>query len=127
VPDVTELKRLLVIDDDPKILRLFADVFGDRFEVETAATGEDGLMAAHRQRPDIVIVDVNMPRVTGLDVLRDLKQFDDTIPVVMITADRDISVAEEALKSGAFAYLPKPFQIQYAEHIVAVALSRPSR
>jgi DNA-binding NtrC family response regulator len=126
VPDVTELKRLLVIDDEPRILGLFNDVFGDRFVVETASTGDDGLAAAQRQRPDIVIVDVNMPRVTGLDVLRDLKRLDDKIPVIMITADRDIAIAEEALKNGAFAYLPKPFQIQYAEHLVAVALSRSS-
>jgi len=117
----------LIVDDDPKIIRLLVDLFDGRFEIETATTGEMGLTAAERHRPDIVILDVNLPSVSGIEVLKALKRLDETIPIVMITADRDITIAEESLKNGAFAYLPKPFQIQYAEHLVAVALSRSGR
>jgi DNA-binding NtrC family response regulator len=127
-PTITVPKRLLIIDDDPKIIGLLMDVFHDRFDMESAQTGEDGLAAARRQRPDLVILDFSMPGQSGLDVLKELKRTDPTIPVVMITASSANAVAEEALKNGAFAYLPKPFQIQYAEHLVAAALAlKPGR
>ena len=125
----TPAKRLLVIDDDAKITALFADFFGDRYAVETAGNGLDGINAIVRERPDLVLLDINMPGMSGLQVLKDIKRMDQRIPVIMVTANNEISVAEEALKNGAFAYLPKPFQLQYAAHLVAAAIddTRPKK
>jgi DNA-binding NtrC family response regulator len=120
-------RRLLVVDDDPKIRELFTDFFKDRFDIDSAANGEDGLAAMRRQRPDLVLLDINMPGISGLDVLKDIKRLDQRLPVIMVTANTEIAAAEEALKSGAFAYLPKPFQLAYADHLVAAALSETSR
>ncbi len=117
------IKRLLVIDDDPKIRALLSDVFSDRYDVETALLGVDGLGLLLRRRPDVILLDINMPRMNGLEVLRDIKRLDERVPVIVITGSRDIGTAEEALKNGAFAYLPKPFQLQYVEHVVAAALA----
>jgi two-component system nitrogen regulation response regulator GlnG len=116
------LKRLLVVDDDPKIRAIFTDFFGDQYRVEAVSTGADGLSAAMRERPDAVLLDIHMPGLTGLDVLKGLKVLDPRIPVIMVTANEDLAVAEQALKGGAFAYLPKPFHLQYAAHLVAAAL-----
>ena len=123
---------MLVIDDDPKITDLFADLFADRYEVEAAVCGTDGLSAIVRQRPDVILLDINMPGMSGLEVLKALKQLDARIPVIMVTANDEVAAAEEALKNGAFAYLPKPFQVPYAHHLVEAALfaapkSRPTR
>ena len=116
------LKRLLVIDDDAKIVALFADFFGDRYEVETAMNGVQGLTAMLERRPDLVLLDISMPGVSGIQVLRDIKNIDHRIPVIMVTGNNDIAAAEDALKHGAFAYLPKPFQLQYVAHLVAAAI-----
>lgn len=115
-------KKLLVIDDDAKVTALFVDFFGEQYDVETAQSGFEGLSSLERRRPDVVLLDINMPGKNGLEVLRDIKRLDGRIPVIMVTANNEISAAEEALKGGAFAYLPKPFQLQYAAHLVAAAL-----
>lgn len=120
-------KRLLIIDDDDRITTLFSDFFGNRYEVETALSGLEGLTALLRRRPDLVLLDINMPGMNGLEVLRDIKRLDEHIPVIMVTANNEIAAAEEALKNGAFAYLPKPFQLQYADHLVAAALFAPHK
>jgi DNA-binding NtrC family response regulator len=125
--NVPAQKRLLVIDDDPKITALFADFFGDQYEVETAGNGVEGLTSMLERRPDLVLLDINMPGVSGLQVLRDIKRLDERIPVIMVTANNEIAAAEEALKQGAFAYLPKPFQLQYAAHLVAAAIDEKTK
>ena len=117
------LNRLLVIDDDAKITALFTEFFGDLYEVETARNGVQGLTAMLDRRPDLVLLDINMPGVSGLQVLRDIKNIDQRIPVIVVTGSNDIAAAEDALKNGAFAYLPKPFQFQYAAHLIAAAIS----
>ena len=119
------MKRLLVIDDDPQVTAIFAEFFAGRYVVETAGSGADGMAAVARNRPDAVLLDVNMPEMNGLEVLRSIKRIDNRIPVIMVTGNSELSVAEEALKNGAFAYLPKPFQLQYAEHLIAAAVAEP--
>ncbi len=120
------IKRLLVIDDDPHITSLLSDVFGNRYDVDTALVGVDGLTLLLRRRPDVVVLDINLPRVNGLEVLKHIKQLDEQIPVIVVSGSREATTAEEALKHGAFAYVPKPFQLSYVEHLVAAALAESS-
>ena len=123
----TRSKRLLVIDDDAKITALFTDFFSNRYEVEAVSNGTEGLSALQRKRPDAVLLDINMPGLNGLDVLKRIKGMDARIPVIIVTASQDLTAAEQALKIGAFAYLPKPFHLQYAAHIVAAAVDEKKR
>jgi DNA-binding NtrC family response regulator len=72
----------------------------------------------------VVFLDVNMPGASGVEVLKLLKQTD---PVIMVTANGEIPVAEACLKNGAMSYVPKPFNLVYMEHMVAVAIEQKRR
>jgi two-component system response regulator (stage 0 sporulation protein F) len=112
-------KRVVVIDDDAAVAEVLNEFFKDNYEVEIALNGADGIMAVQVERPDLVILDVNMPGINGLEVLKRIREHDPTIQVIMLTANTDLRIAEEVLKSGAFAYFPKPVNLQYLAHLVA--------
>jgi DNA-binding NtrC family response regulator len=121
----TESKRILIVDDEPLITEVLSEHFKSEYDVETALNGTDALTAILRQRPDIVLLDINMPRMNGVEVLRDIKQIDQSIAVIMVTANEQIALAAEALKSGAFGYVPKPFDFRYLDHMVAAIFDAP--
>jgi len=78
-----------------------------------------------QQRPDAVFLDINMPGLTGVEVLKRLHALDPKVPVLMVTANAEIALAEECLKGGAIAYVPKPFNLVYMDHMAAMATDRP--
>jgi DNA-binding NtrC family response regulator len=121
----TESRRILIVDDEPLITEVLSEHFKNDYDVETALNGTDALTAILRQRPDIVLLDINMPRMNGVEVLRDIKQIDQSIAVIMVTANEQIALAAEALKSGAFGYVPKPFDFRYLDHMVAAIFDAP--
>jgi len=119
--------RLLFVDDEPLILEVLREHFKAEYDVETALNGADALGAIIRARPDVVMLDITMPRMNGIEVLKDIKQIDDSIAVIMVTANEQVSLAAEALKLGAFGYVPKPFDFRYLDHMLATLLDRPPR
>ena len=72
-----------------------------------------------------MLLDINMPRMNGIAVLKDIKQIDDSIAVIMVTANEQVALAAEALKAGAFGYVPKPFDFRYLDHMLATIFDRP--
>src|ERR671919_220076 len=122
---VDSRRRLLIVDDEPLILEVLTEHFKSDYDVETALNGADALGAILRSRPDVVMLDINMPRMNGVEVLRDIKQIDQSIAVIMVTANEQIALAAEALKSGAFGYVPKPFDFRYLDHMVAAIFDAP--
>ena len=119
--------RILIVDDEPLITEVLSEHFKGDYDVETALNGTDALTAIVRERPDLVLLDINMPRMNGVEVLKDIKQIDDTILVIMVTANEQVALAAESLKSGAFGYVPKPFDFRYLDHMVATLFDRPAR
>jgi len=116
------MKRVLLVDDEPDMLAILSEHFGDRYEVVTAPTGRDAIADFVRRRPDVVFLDILMPDMSGVDVLKQLRQLDPNVPIIMVTANVETAIAEECLKSGAFAYVPKPFNLLYMDHMMALAL-----
>jgi DNA-binding NtrC family response regulator len=121
-------RRVLVVDDEPVFTQLMQDVLAglpERVDVSTAANGQAAVEAVRRQAPDLVMLDINMPEMNGLDALKHIRALHPGLPVLMITGGDNRS-ASEALANGAFGYLPKPMDIRYLGHMVQLALdSRP--
>jgi two-component system response regulator (stage 0 sporulation protein F) len=114
--------RLLIVDDEPLILEVLTEHFKSEYDVDTALNGADALGAILRARPDVVMLDINMPRMNGVEVLKDIKQIDDSIAVIMVTANEQVAMAAEALRNGAFGYVPKPFDFRYLDHMLATII-----
>ena len=114
--------RLLIVDDEPLILEVLTEHFKGEYDVETALNGADALGAILRARPDVVMLDINMPRMNGVEVLKDIKQIDDSIAVIMVTANEQVAMAAESLRNGAFGYVPKPFDFRYLDHMLATII-----
>ncbi|MEB3021261.1 response regulator [[Mycobacterium] crassicus] len=101
--------RVLVVDDEPQILRALKINLSVRgYEVVTAATGAGALRAAAEQRPDVVILDLGLPDISGIEVLEGLRGWL-TVPVIVLSARTDSADKVEALDAGADDYVTKPF------------------
>jgi DNA-binding NtrC family response regulator len=120
-------RRLLIVDDEPLILEVLTEHFKSEYDVDTALNGADALGSILRVRPDVVMLDINMPRMNGVEVLKDIKQIDDSIAVIMVTANEQVAMAAESLRNGAFGYVPKPFDFRYLDHMLASILDRRRR
>ena len=104
-------QTILIIDDSPTIRDLLSSVFMSLANIEMAFDGAAGLEAANKIKPDIIILDVQMPGIDGYEVCRQLKANDETaqIPVVFITGQDDDEDEERGLSIGAIDYIRKPF------------------
>ncbi|MGE3173635.1 MAG: sigma-54-dependent transcriptional regulator [Planctomycetota bacterium] len=105
--------RILVVDDEPDLRFVLRDLFEDAgFEVLEAGDGAEALELAQRTAPDVVLTDVRMPRMQGLELLRELQRRNQDLPVVLLSAVEDIATAVGAIQEGAFDYQAKPYDAQ---------------
>src|SRR5436309_4376477 len=118
------MANLLLIDDDPDLLPdQMRQVFpAPAHRVESAPTGSAGLERARDARPDVILLDLRLPDQSGLDVLRQLRQIDARIPVVLVTVVRSADAAIEAMRQGAYDFLLKPLDLQKLDRVLGEAL-----
>jgi two-component system nitrogen regulation response regulator GlnG len=113
---------LLVIDDEASILHAFGRAFrAPDVTLLTAPTAAEGLELVARQRPDVIILDINLPDLSGLETFRRIRQRDARIPVIFITGHGTTDTAIEAMKLGAFDYLLKPLELAPLRELVGRA------
>ena len=118
-------QRILVIDDEASVrdsLKMILEY--DGYECVLAPSGRDGLAAVERDGPDLVFLDVKMPGMDGIDVLRQLRTLDESLPIVMISGHGTVTTAVEATKLGAFDFLEKPLSTERVTVTIRNALDK---
>ena len=117
--------RILVVDDEPGMRDMLADALAlANYETHTAVDGFDALKRIRAEKFDLVISDVNMPRMNGFDLLQDLREHNDETPVILLTARGDRNDVTAGLKYGADDYVTKPFGLEELTLRVAAILRR---
>ena len=115
--------KVLIIDDEKSIRDIFSLLLAEKgYGTESAATGEQGLALARRSAPDVVLLDMNLPDIPGLDVLAGLRRDAPACRIIIITAFGTIRNAVEATKLGAYAYLEKPVDNEELQLLIGRAL-----
>ena len=116
--------RLLVVDDEDNVREIIEEYFTSLgYEVEIARDGAEALRRAAAVRPDAVLLDINMPGVTGDEALNRLHAIDPTVPIVMLTGNADEDVARDLLRRGAMDDVTKPFELETLDRVVTTAVA----
>ncbi len=119
------MSRILIVEDEPALLRAVADNFRfESYEVIEAADGESGYQKAVQQNPDLIILDIMLPRMSGYDVCRRLRAEGVQVPILMLTARGDESDRVIGLDLGADDYVTKPFSVRELSARVRAHLRR---
>src|SRR5687767_8221714 len=108
---MNEMPKILVVDDEPQITRVLRQsLSAHRYHVRTAADGESALDTFHDFNPDLIITDLSMPEMSGLDLCREIRKISQ-VPIVVLSVKSEEKTKVEALDAGADDYITKPFGI----------------
>jgi DNA-binding NtrC family response regulator len=122
---VSPMKSVLIVDDEPVICKLLSKQLAGRYEVTTVPNGSQALGEVMRSRPDVIVLDINLPGLNGVQLLRAFHEFAPTVPVIVTTGFDSQAMAKEAMESGAYAFVPKPFDLHQLDKVLAAALTEP--
>ncbi|MBN2255311.1 MAG: response regulator [Deltaproteobacteria bacterium] len=112
-------RRILVVDDEIHVVRLLQKYLASKsYEVYTATDGAEALQMVKDVRPHIVLLDIIMPGIGGIETLKEIKKINPETAVIMITAVVDEELANRSLKLGADDYIPKPIDLEYIDTVL---------
>jgi two-component system NtrC family response regulator/two-component system response regulator HydG len=117
--------RILIADDEEGIRESLNLILSEEYDLAFARDGQETLATLGQGAVDLVLLDIKMPKLDGLEVLRRLREQGSTTPVLMLTAYQSVELAKEAVKLGALDYLPKPFERDQILSAVRGILTRP--
>lgn len=119
------MSKILVVDDEKDVTETLLHSLTRRgYEVETANTGEDGIKKAQKSKFDIVLLDIKLPGIEGIEVLEEIKKIDPEVEVIMITGHGSIDTAIDTMKKGAYDYVEKPFNSEKIAILMEKALEK---
>lgn len=119
------MQQILIVEDEPAIRRVLVKILTEEnssYKIVEAVNGVDGLQAFNKQEFNLVLCDIKMPRMDGLEVLEEIKKINVDVPVVMISGHGDLETAVESMKKGAFDYISKPPDLNRLLNTVRIAL-----
>lgn len=114
--------RLLFIDDDPKAQQTLSLVLEEEYKVYSAYTGLSGIELVEEIHPDVVLLDINLPDIDGLEVLEKINNSSQAPPTIMLTAYSDVHLIKGAIQRGAYDYIVKPFDLEKLKGTLRMAL-----
>jgi DNA-binding NtrC family response regulator len=110
------MSRILIVDDEAPIREVLSTFLEDiGYEAHALADGESAINWLREEKPDLILLDVRMPGMSGLDVLKNARQLYPEMPVIMISGYADEDLAREALQEGAYDFFLKPFELSVIE------------
>ena len=122
----SSIGRVLVVEDEPEVGAMLREVLVQLgYTVQLADRGAEALRLALVFEPDVVLLDLTLPEMSGIEVLDHLRRDRPTVRVVIMSGNQDAEVARATLTSGAFDYLCKPFNIDVLARVVAAAVALP--
>jgi CheY-like chemotaxis protein len=120
-----EMPRILVVDDEPEVLETLKEFLHLRgYAVTTAGSGAEALKAVQAERPHVVLLDIMMPGMNGLEALPRILEIDPTVGIMMLTSVDDHEVVREAIGRGAYDYITKPINFDYLELSILTRLAQ---
>ena len=118
------MPRILVVDDEPEAIELLQEFLVVKgYEVLTASSGEEAVQKVKEERPHLILLDVRMPKMNGLDALKRVREIDQEVGVIMVTAVNEEETGRQALQLGAFDYITKPLDLKYLERTLWVKIT----
>ena len=113
---------LLIVDDDPYVLESIATLLKEyQYVVYTSLNANDAMQQVRNFSFDVIVTDIKMPQVTGIDLLQNIHAYNQQIPVILMTAFAELDIAVDAIKRGAFDFITKPYNPDYLLHAVEKA------
>lgn len=108
--------RVLIVDDEPEAVELLQEFLGAKgYDVITAGDGAEAVRKVMDERPHLILLDVRMPKMDGLEVLRRVREIDKEVGVIMVTGVTEEEIGRQAMALGAFDYIVKPLDLPYLE------------
>ena len=121
-------KSILIVDDEKDFCTVLSDsLLQDRYRVFTAFNGKMALQLAKKEKPDLMLLDIKMPGMDGIEVLRKIKKMKKEIAVIMFTAYGTLETARKAMKLGAYDYVTKPVDLFLLKSLVKEVLGGVSK
>ena len=118
------LGKVLVVDDEPEVRLVLIEFLSSRgYDVTAASGGAEAVAIVETMKPDLVLLDVAMPDMDGLETLKRIVAIEPALAVIMVTANADIGITSKLLALGAVDYVPKPFDLDYLDQAVSIQVT----
>ena len=121
---VIDKKSILVVDDEYGVRESFNMVLSDDYNVFLAESGEEAIDIFTKNSIDLILLDIMLPKISGLDLLKQFKELDPNSEIIMVSAVKDIETAVKAMKYGAYDYVAKPFIVEDIKNIITKAIEK---